>query len=172
VNDGERASLLSVARNSIRAHLSGSPPPPVPPTAPAAAFVTLRVDKELRGCIGFTTAADPLAETVRDAAIRAATADSRFDPVRLEELDAVHIEISVLSPMTRARAEDVVVGTHGLYVRRAGHAGLLLPQVADEWKMDREAFLAAVCRKAELPPDAWRRPDAELSIFTAEVFGE
>jgi uncharacterized protein (TIGR00296 family) len=61
---------------------------------------------------------------------------------------------------------------HGLYIRRGGRAGLLLPQVATEWRWDRELFLKETCRKAGLAPDAWRERDTEIYIFSADVFGE
>ena len=63
-------------------------------------------------------------------------------PVRVEELDKLQIEISVLSPMFAIAPEDVVVGRHGLMISYEGRRGILLPQVAPEWGWDRETFLA------------------------------
>jgi AmmeMemoRadiSam system protein A len=115
---------------------------------------------------------DPLAETVADMAVAAATEDGRFDPVAAAELPALSIEISALGPMREIRPEEVEVGVHGLMVRCGTRRGVLLPQVPVEHHWDRETFLAHTCRKAGLPSDAWRRPDCELLAFTATVFGE
>jgi uncharacterized protein (TIGR00296 family) len=49
--------------------------------------------------------------------------------------------------------------------------GLLLPQVATQWKWNGETFLAQTCRKAGLPADAWKQ-GATVWRFEAEVFGE
>ena len=81
------------------------------------------------------------------------------------------MEISILSPLVPAQAEEVVVGTHGLVVEHGRARGLLLPQVPVEWGWDREQFLANTCRKAGLAEDAWKR-GASLFTFTAEVFSE
>ncbi len=102
----------------------------------------------------------------------AATEDRRFAPVRADELSGLEVEISALSPLRRALPQEVEVGRHGLVLRAAGASGVLLPQVAVENGWDREQFLAKTALKAGLAEGAWRRPDAELFLFTAEVFGE
>jgi AmmeMemoRadiSam system protein A len=173
-----RLALPRLAREAIAAHLSGRAY--APPREPAelrerrGAFVTLheRSGGELRGCIGLIEPRLPLGETVAEAAVSAATRDPRFPPVERDELVELTIEVSVLSPLSPIRPEDAVVGTHGLSLRCAGHRGLLLPQVPGEHGWDREQFLEALCRKAGLPPGAWKRPDAQLTGFTAEVVGE
>jgi uncharacterized protein (TIGR00296 family) len=67
---------------------------------------------------------------------------------------------------------DIVVGRHGLYIVLGDRRGVLLPQVAYERGWLREDFLAQTCRKAGLELDAWKRPEAEINSFEAEVFGE
>jgi uncharacterized protein (TIGR00296 family) len=64
------------------------------------------------------------------------------------------------------------VGRHGLYITRGMHRGLLLPQVATEWRWDRETFLAQTCRKAGLSSSAWREPGTVIHCFEAQVFSE
>ena len=71
-----------------------------------------------------------------------------------------------------ASTDDIVIGRHGLLIGLGGRRGVLLPQVAYERGWTREEFLREVCHKAGLPPDAWKRPEAELHSFEAEVFGE
>ena len=177
---GEREELLRIARNAAIACVSGGkmpqatpPPPPAHPklAAPGAAFVTLRSGGHLRGCIGYTEPHAPLYRVVRECAVAAATEDPRFPRVTKEEVADLRIEISVLTPLSPIRPEDVTVGVHGLQIRKGANRGLLLPQVAVEHGWDRQMFLSQVCRKAGLPPDAWKE-DAELYSFTAEVFGE
>ncbi len=73
--------------------------------------------------------------------------------------------------MPIAGPQDIVVGRDGLVVEQGWHRGLLLPQVATEWKWDAETFLDHTCQKAGLPKDAWRR-GATMWRFEAEVFGE
>ncbi len=82
------------------------------------------------------------------------------------------IEISALTPLRVVSADEIVVGRDGVIVECGAKRGLLLPQVAVEYGWDRETFLDHVCRKAGLEPGCWRRPDTEISAFSAEVFGE
>ena len=135
------------------------------------AFTTLHLRGRLRGCIGYVIPTHSLYRTVAETAQAAAFDDPRFPPVTAEEAPHLKVEISVLSPLQPIRPEEVVTGVHGLIVSKGGRRGLLLPQVPVEWGWDRETFLSQTCRKAGLPPDAWRQ-DIDLQAFTAEVFGE
>jgi AmmeMemoRadiSam system protein A len=169
----DRTTLLDLARETVAAAASGGDLPNLRnPSGPlrekGAVFITLRKGEELRGCIGHVEAHMPLWESVRDMAAAAAERDSRFSPLRPDELSAIGIEISVLSPMTPLRPEEIVVGTHGLYVKLEGTAsGLLLPQVAVEWEWTAEEFLRRTFEKAGLAvPD----PRAKLYGFTVERF--
>ena len=135
-------------------------------------FVTLECGGHLRGCIGYSSPLFPLYLAVINCSISAATDDPRFEPLRVEELDQVQIEISVLSPMKGVtNIDDIEIGTHGLLISHKGKKGLLLPQVAVEHGWDRERFLSETCRKAGLRSDQWER-GATLESFTAIVFRE
>jgi AmmeMemoRadiSam system protein A len=106
-------------------------------------------------------------------AVAAAFRDPRFPPVRKDQLKDLSLEISVLTPLRKtADVDDIEVGTHGLYIRRGGRAGLLLPQVATEYGWDRGTFLRETCRKAGLAPEAWRDPETEIFLFSADVFDD
>jgi AmmeMemoRadiSam system protein A len=110
---------------------------------------------------------------VKEVAVSSAFEDPRFPPVQRSELAQLTIEISVLSPLRRITdPREVVVGVHGILIRRGFRSGLLLPQVATEQGWDRETFLAHTCRKAGLPMDAWKSPDVVLEVFSATVFSE
>jgi len=177
----EREQLLRLARQTVTAQLQGDPLPEVDagqlPGAlqeNGACFVTLENRGQLRGCIGHMVAHEPLYQSVKHNAV-AACADRRFvgNPVTAQELDQLHIEISYLTPMKRVEDPGkIIVGRHGLMIVLGRNRGVLLPQVPARYGWTRENFLAQTCRKAGLPADAWKRPDAELYSFEAEVFGE
>ena len=145
-----------------------------------ASFVTLLKlvgDKtELRGCIGYTAAFQPLVENVISAAIAAATQDPRFPPVRPEELSSIIVEVSVLSPLIPVAKENpmesFVIGRDGLVVKRGLYTGLLLPEVPVEYCWDKETFLSETCMKAGLRPDCWLDEDTEIYRFSARTFRE
>ncbi|MDR1863104.1 MAG: AmmeMemoRadiSam system protein A [Treponema sp.] len=184
ITAAERRALLSGARETISAELEGrrseyrrapaeAGGPPSALAAPCGAFVTLRIGKNLRGCIGRMTASSPLEETVRAMAREAAFADPRFPPLQKDELPRCRIEISALSPLEICPdPRSVRVGVHGLYLVHRGRAGVLLPQVPVEQGWDREEYLDYICVKAGLPPRSYEAPGAELYTFTAVVFGE
>ena len=135
------------------------------------AFVTLRKNQKLRGCIGHIVGLHPLAETVSKMAIAAAFQDPRFPPVQKDELPELEYEISIMSPLQPIRdCRTVKVGSHGLYIRQGQHSGLLLPQVATQYDWDRITFLEQTCRKARLLKDAWKDLATQIYIFSAEVF--
>jgi AmmeMemoRadiSam system protein A len=139
------------------------------------AFVTLNIGGQLRGCIGQFTANRPLYQVVRGMALAAALRDTRFRQVQPSELDDISIEISVLSPMRRITdpMKEVELGKHGIYIKRGYQTGTFLPQVATEHHMSKEEFLSScTAHKAGLPADAWKDPDTEVYVYTAEVFGE
>jgi hypothetical protein len=181
LDEHERAELLRLARRTVLAQLSGKEPSvpeagqlPAALRAEGACFVTLQNRGRLRGCIGNMEATGPLYQAVIRNAVSACL-DRRFasNPVTSREVDELHIEISYLTPMKRAQDPDeVIVGRHGILISLGGRRGVLLPQVAYERGWTRQEFLEQVCRKASLPADAWKRPEAEIYLFEAEVFGE
>ena len=136
-------------------------------------FVTIKIGGRLRGCIGNLSPTEPLGELVKKVALQTAFDDPRFQPMTEKELDSVTFEITVLGEMARVRSsKEIVVGRHGILIKRGYNQGLLLPQVAVEMGWNREQFLEGVCQKAGLPPDAWRKKDTQINIFTADLFGE
>ena len=171
----ERETLLEIARKSIRAFvqdkiiLEFTSSQPLLNTKKGA-FVTLKKKGRLRGCIGFIDPILPLQRTIAQAAVSAASRDMRFPPVTSEELEELEIEISVLSPLRKISNTDRVrVGTHGLLIQKGKNAGLLLPQVATENRWSSKKFLEQTCKKAGLPPDAWKS-GADIYVFEAVVF--
>jgi len=177
VSNEDRSTLLALARRAISHVVFHLDFPDLPPPSGrlaqlGAAFVSLRCNGKLRGCVGRTSSDNTLAETVVQCAISAAFQDPRFRPVGNEEMAALRIEISVLSELLPLPPEEIQVGLHGILVIRDAHRGLLLPQVAVERNWSVERFLEEACRKAGLASDAWRDPEAKLHAFTADVFSE
>ena len=174
----ERMTLLALARSSVEASAHGRPVA-LPGRlggrldAPGAAFVSIHTSRGLRGCIGCVEPrSESLAEVVVRMAEAAASQDPRFPPLFPDELPDASIEVSVLGPLVPVAGPDEIrIGRDGLLVEQDGRRGVLLPQVAVEWGWDVETFLAETCRKAGLPPTAWRE-GARVYRFEAEVFGE
>jgi AmmeMemoRadiSam system protein B/AmmeMemoRadiSam system protein A len=169
--------LLEAARQAIADHLEGreSSASSRPPEGEGGVFVTLWNDDGLRGCVGVTERKEDLVSTVRHCARSAAFRDPRFEPVTADELEGLAIEISLLTPLTPLddpSPDRVRVGTDGLQITCQGHTGLLLPHVPVQADWDAERFLQETCRKAMLPPDAWQRSDAMVSVFQARKLSE
>ena len=178
--------LVRLARQAIAEHLKKKKLE-VPQTSErlnrkSGVFVTLNRDRprELRGCIGFPYPESPLKDATVRAAIYAATEDPRFDPISFEEFQKeIVVEVTVLTPPRTLQVRDrkrlpelVKVGRHGLIVEGYGTSGLLLPQVAVEWKWDSEEFLSNCCMKAGLPPDYWLLDGTAVKVFEGEIFEE
>ena len=171
----ERKLLLEAAHAAILSALEARE---ISLTAPSrhlsesrGVFTTLYVLGNLRGCVGYPSAALPLYRTVIETARAAAFDDPRFLPVSLSEAPELKISLSVLSAVSPIRAEEVQVGLHGVIISDGTRRGLLLPQVPVEHGWDRVTFLQQTCRKAGLPHDAWKL-GATIEAFTAEVFGD
>ena len=170
-------ALLHIARRAISSVLVEKTLPDFPPFPSnlndhRGAFVTLFRDGKLRGCVGQVEDPGPLADGIARAAINAALHDFRFIPVTVEEVPALEIEISVLSPLERIAPEAIVAGEHGVMVVRSPKRGLLLPRVATERGWNALRLLEETCEKAGLARDAWREREIQIFAFTAEVFSE
>lgn len=140
---------------------------------PAATFVTLRREGELRGCIGGLTARQALVLDVVENAAGAALHDPRFFPLRPPELVGLHIHISVLSPLvplTFASESELLAqlrpGVDGLLLELGRRRGTFLPSVWETLPDPRD-FLRELKRKAGLPHDYWCA-DVRISRYTTE----
>ena len=178
--DAQQRSLVEIARAAVTEAITGrhveAPRPDHLDRLPGAtgAFVTLKRDGQLRGCIGTLECRLPLADEIARVAVSAAREDPRFDPLRPAELDDLDVEVSVLGPLEEIDPRDpgaIEIGRHGLVVEQGDRRGLLLPQVATEWGWDRVQFLSHTCAKAGLTPDCWQR-GAKFYRFAADVFGD
>jgi len=179
ISNEDRSKLAGLARSAVAAQVTGQNRP----EAPAAegilgeqrgCFVTLTNAGRLRGCIGTFQPDRPLGEMIIEMGMAAAGHDSRFfaNPITPEELDQLHIEVSVLSPLERTDDPlSLEIGTHGIYVVRGGRSGCFLPEVATDQGWDAGEFLDHCCAgKAGLEVGAWRAGDATVYLFTSEKF--
>ncbi|MCK4533874.1 AmmeMemoRadiSam system protein A, partial [bacterium] len=179
INESQKEKLLKIARLTLETYLTTKNKPDFQIEdeilkEKRGTFVTLHKNDKLRGCIGNMVGQKALWKTVRDMVIESALNDSRFSPVTKEELNQIDIEISVLTPLERVDdVEKIIMGKHGVIIKKGFRQGVFLPQVADETGWSREEFLSALCsHKAGLPVDAWKDKDVEIYIFSAQVFGE
>ena len=141
-------------------------------------FVTLKIDGQLRGCIGSLSATVPVVTGVRDNALNAAFRDPRFPPLDRRELDRVQIEVSVLSepvPLAYRDADDLLrrltPGIDGVILRKGAASATFLPQVWEQLPRP-ESFLSHLCLKAGLSADEWRRGKLEVRIYRVQHFEE
>lgn len=173
----EKENLLKLARASIEKRLLGETKIEVKTDFPIfnekrAAFVTLHIHGNLRGCIGQIIATNKLVDTIREMAVSAAFGDPRFPALTKKEYSEIDVEISVLTPIQEIESwKEVKIGVHGIIISKGYYKGLLLPQVATEYGWDNETFISHGCMKAGLPRDEYKR-GVKIEIFAANVFGE
>ncbi len=181
----ERKMLLGLARDAITraanhqaldmpAHTGVSPVL----LQDGAAFVTLTIDGDLRGCIGALEAYQPLIDDVWEHAIAAAMEDYRFRPVQPFELSRIHIEISRLTTPVKLDykgPEDLISklqpNLDGVILREGRHRATFLPQVWEKLPAPEE-FLSHLCLKMGAPVDFWRKKQLEVSTYRVEEFHE
>jgi len=142
-------------------------------------FVTINNSQGLRGCIGFPLPEKKLFNALIDASIAAATEDPRFSAVKLEELDEIVFEVTVLSPPIKIQVSNpleyptkIKVGRDGLIIKHDLDSGLLLPQVPIEYGWSEEEFLNYTCEKAGLSTDMWKDPNTEVLKFEGIIYKE
>ncbi|HEV3252900.1 MAG TPA: AmmeMemoRadiSam system protein A [Candidatus Acidoferrales bacterium] len=177
LSDEDRRALLDLARRAVAFAVENRGPLDVVPgpgmlSVHAGAFVTLHRRDRLRGCMGQLEPDEALARVVAHCATSAAREDPRFEPVRVAELGEIEIEISVLSPLTPIRPEEIETGKHGLVVTRGEKRGVLLPQVAARYGWTGERFLEETCVKGGMEREAWRDPATRIEAVIADVFSE
>jgi AmmeMemoRadiSam system protein B/AmmeMemoRadiSam system protein A len=174
LTENQRKQLIELARTSVINLVNGSKLPEAASSDPllradGAVFVTINgPNGQLRGCIGTIHPRSSLQSSVIQNAVAAASQDRRFMPVRLEELNGLSFEVTVLSPQEPlADIHGIVIGKHGLYMETGGHSSVFLPQVPVEQGWDLQTYLSQLSLKAGIGPDGWR--NARLSVFTADV---
>ncbi|MEM3437600.1 MAG: TIGR00296 family protein [Nitrososphaerales archaeon] len=189
IRDEDGELLVKIARNAIesyvRNHKRITPPKDLPEKfyEKCGVFVTINKrengKKQLRGCIGYPYPDKPLVEAIIDSGIAAAVEDPRFEPLSVNELNEIIIEVSILTPpelivvkSPREYPSKVKIGEDGLIFKWIWGSGLLLPQVPIEYNWDAEEFLSNTCMKAGAPPDAWLLPNVKIYKFSCIIAKE
>lgn len=179
LSNKDKKELLKIARNTLVQYICNKKIPEINASGfsatlktPCGAFVTLNKNSVLRGCVGCFNAEEPLYKVIQQMAIASSTQDNRFPPVDPTEVSGISIEISVLSPMKKISSiDEIVLGKHGIYIKKGSHSGTFLPQVATGTGWSKEDFLGHCSRdKAGLGWNGWK--DAEIYIYEAAVFSE
>ena len=181
----EKHFLLTLARASLEAGVRHLPLPTIRPDtlstalrSEGAAFVTLTVEGDLRGCIGALEPYQPLVEDVQEHAVAAALEDYRFPQVQENELTKIRIEISRLTIPKRLEyldANDLISKLHpftdGVILRDGVRRATFLPQVWEKIP-ETESFLANLCYKMGAAPDTWKRKHLDVLVYQVEEFHE
>jgi MEMO1 family protein len=179
LDENDKIELLKIARNTVKEYVGNRQVPFVDEKnlsgnmkTKCGAFVTLKENGELRGCIGMFDAADPLYKVIQNMTVASSTQDYRFSPVEPKEVDKLEIEISVLTPMQKIKSiDEIELGKHGIYIKKGMNGGTFLPQVATETGWTKEEFLGHCAQdKAGIGWNGWK--DADIYIYKALVFGE
>jgi AmmeMemoRadiSam system protein A len=187
IGEEEGKILLNVARASIaekinaRAQDAGDPGASLPADIRdmrRGTFVTLKINDQLRGCIGNLMPDRRLIDSVTENAVHAAFRDPRFPPLSREELDQVEIEISLLTeprPLKYTDAGDLIARLRphvdGVIIQKGPYSSTFLPQVWEQLP-DVEMFLDHLCLKAGLPAKAWREPGLKIKTYQVQYFEE
>ena len=182
LNHDQGNVLLAFARATLQHKLVGGKEPK-PPDDPAfsslsATFVTLKIGDMLRGCIGNLQPVGTLWEGIRANAINAAFHDHRFSALKPEELEKVHLDISILSPpqpLTYTSPEALLAqlrpGVDGVILGDGRRSATFLPQV---WQQlpNPQQFLGHLCQKAGLSETAWRDQKLVIHLYQVQCFAE
>jgi AmmeMemoRadiSam system protein A len=175
----EKKQLFVIAKGSIQSMLNHNSKFEIDENSmpenlkkPMGAFVTLKINGTLRGCIGRFISSEPLFKVVQESAVSSAFEDPRFSPLTKNEYKNTDIEITVIGTLKRiSNINEIVLGKHGIYIKKDNRSGTMLPQVATENGWTVEEFLGFTSRdKAGLGWDGWK--DAEIFIYEGVVLEE
>lgn len=183
INNESGQYLVKIAKDAIKQHLETGEKITKGENYPAeldeksGVFVTLNKNNNLRGCIGYVEPIMSAIEATIDVAIAAAVSDPRFPEVGLDELDAIDLEVTVLTKPElieiahyKQYFDEIEIGTDGLIIQKGYSRGLLLPQVATENKLDIEGFLEHTCMKAGISADSWMDESCDVYKFQGQIF--
>lgn len=188
-SEDQGRELLKLARSAIASKLDIKSDLPQPSELMAGLkdelfsqkrgiFVTIHLNKKLRGCIGTLESVEKVKEGVKHNAVSAAFQDPRFPPLTSEEFNGCHLEVSILSQPVALEYSDVKdllsklqEGIHGVIIRKEGAKATFLPQV---WQQlpDKALFLSNLCRKAGLSDLEWKRGTLDVMTYTVQYFEE
>ncbi|MBD3273134.1 AmmeMemoRadiSam system protein A, partial [Candidatus Dependentiae bacterium] len=178
LTDFEKKSLLELAFRSIKNEFKKNKLPdhllwPIKSNAlqkQKGVFVTLNKNGKLRGCIGRIVTNEPLFKTVQEMAKAAAFDDTRFNPLKKDELDQTKIELSVLTKPKKIKDyKNIKLGKHGIILNKKTKSGynassVFLPEVPIGLGWNKEKTLEQLSLKAGLSKDTWKK-DCNFQVF-------
>ena len=134
-------------------------------------FITLNKEKHLRGCIGCIESDKPLYQEVINNVISAGVSDPRFPSVTLNQLEALNIEISILSKLEISDFEYLKENKEGVVIKNGPYQATYLPSVWRQFK-NKKQFLESLSKKAGLRPDAYMDKNTQFFTYEAVTFSE
>ena len=141
-------------------------------------FVTLTINKQLRGCIGSLDSTESILTGIKRNAVNAAFHDPRFPSLKAHELDRVDIEVSILTEphhLEYGDSKDLLaklrVNVDGVILSKGSASATFLPQVWEQLSKP-EQFLSHLCMKAGLPADDWKKSRLEILTYQVQYFEE
>ena len=180
LTDAEKKTLFALANDTLKWCVEGQRGPfdfkkyeltPLLKTD-MATFVTLKINGDLRGCIGSLAPVEALYRSVHNNAVNAALRDPRFTPVQTRELAHLEVDVSLLSPIRDIPSiADFKLGRQGIILEKGRYRAVYLPEVAPEQGWTVEETLTSLSQKAGLPADAWRE-GAKFKVFESVVLSE
>ncbi len=181
----EQNLLLQIARQALENAVRGKPLPelnlnelPEALQELGASFVTLTIDRHLRGCIGALDPYQPLAKDVQEHAVAAGLQDFRFPRVTPDELPRIEIEVSALTPRKPLKytspeelATKLRPKVDGVILQDVFKKATFLPQVWEKLPEPVE-FLTHLCLKMGSPGDLWRKKHLDVYTYQVQEFHE
>jgi len=185
LTDQEGKYLLDVARKTIEQELFGDKTviqgnelnsPKF--SEKRGTFVTLTINNNLRGCIGYITPPGTLMAGIKDNAISAAFTDPRFSPLSKKEFKDVKVEISILTnpaPLEYSDADDLLKkicpDVDGVIIKKGYYQATFLPQVWEQLP-DKKEFFTQLCLKAGMDANEWKKGKLEVLTYQVQAFEE
>jgi len=177
LTDAEKKTLFKIAQDSLAWCVAGGKgefrfdsytlTPKL--NAKTATFVTLKIGGMLRGCIGSLVPVEALCKSVHGNAVNAAMQDPRFRPVSTNELPALEVHVSILSPIKDiASLDEFKIGEHGIILEKGFARAVYLPEVAVEQGWTKDETLSSLSEKAGMSSDAWKS-GSKFKIFSSVV---
>jgi AmmeMemoRadiSam system protein A len=185
LNDSEGKYLLGLARNTIEQELSGRKTSDQGEILDSprfaerrGTFVTLTINKNLRGCIGHIIPQESLLDGIKENSVNAAFKDPRFNPISMREWPDVKIEISILTdpaPLAYSDADDLLKKIRpdidGVIIKKGFYQSTFLPQVWEQIP-DKKEFFTHLCLKAGMDGNEWRKGKLEVYTYQVQAFEE
>lgn len=168
MRDGEDA-YVALARRSVETYVRTGKKLKIPEGLPdemyerrGGAFVSLKEEGRLRGCIGtIAPVRSSLAEEIIENAVSAASRDPRFPEVKAGELGKLVYSVDVLGePEEISSPEQLDVKRYGVIVTQDHRRGLLLPDLEGVDTVEQQISIAKM--KAGIDEEA---TDVRLERF-------